>query len=115
MKTENQKWGGLFRVAIVGAATLKGKELKEVLEDRNFPAMDIKLLDDDESLGQLDSVQEEAAFVQPVGRDQLEQVDFTFFASDEGSTRKHWNMARDPGSAIVVLPYSLELEMNAPV
>ena len=44
MKSENQKWGSLFRVAIVGAATLKGKELKEVLEDRNFPAMDIKLL-----------------------------------------------------------------------
>jgi len=115
MKSENQKWGSLFRVAIVGAATLKGKELKDVLEDRNFPAMDIKLLDDDESLGQLDSVQEEAAFVQPVGRDQLEQVDFTFFASDEGFTRKHWKMARDSGSAIVDLSYALELEMNAPV
>ncbi len=48
MKTENQN---LFRVAIVGAATLKGKELKEVLEERSFPAVDIRLLDDDESLG----------------------------------------------------------------
>src|SRR5436309_10274960 len=115
MKSENQKWGSLFRVAIVGAATLKGKELKEVLEDRNFPAMDIKLLDDDESLGQLDSVQDEAAFVQPVGRDQLEQVDFTFFASEEAFTRKHWKMDRDSGSAIVDLSYALELEMNAPV
>src|ERR1051325_8176763 len=50
MKAETQN---LFRVAIVGAATLKGKELKDVLEERNFPAVDIKLLDDDESLGQL--------------------------------------------------------------
>src|SRR5436305_5503840 len=115
MKSETQKWGSLFRVAIVGAATLKGKELKEVLEDRNFPAMDIKLLDDDESLGQLESVQEEAAFVQPVGRDQLDQVDFTFFASDESFTRKNWKMARDAGSAIVDLSYALETEMNAPV
>jgi aspartate-semialdehyde dehydrogenase len=52
MKSDSQN---LFRVAIVGAATLKGKELKEVLEDRNFPAVDIRLLDDNESLGQLDS------------------------------------------------------------
>lgn len=115
MKTENQKWGNLFRVAIVGAATLKGKELKDVLEERNFPAMDVKLLDDDESLGQLDSVQDEVAFVQPVGRDQLDQVDFTFFASDETFTRRNWKMARDAGSAIVDLSYALETEMNAPV
>src|SRR5215467_5017266 len=115
MKTENQKWGSLFRVAIVGAATLKGKELKEVLEDRNFPAMDIKLLDDDESLGQLDSVQDEVSFVQAVTAEQLAHVDFTFFASDQSFTHTHWKMARDAGSAIVDLSYSLELDMNAPV
>ena len=114
MKSE-QKWGNLFRVAIVGAATLKGKELKEVLEERNFPAMDIKLLDDDESLGQLDRVQDEVAFVQPVKADQLRNVDFTFFASDEKFTHTHWKMARDAGSAIVDLSYSIELDMNAPV
>jgi aspartate-semialdehyde dehydrogenase len=115
MKTELQKWGSLFRVAIVGAATLKGKELKDVLEERNFPAMDIKLLDDDESLGQLERVQDEMAFVQPVTPDQLEQVDFTFFASDGNFTHTHWKMARDAGSAIVDLSYSIETDMNAPV
>ena len=115
MKTDLQKGGSLFRVAIVGGATLKGKELKEILEERNFPAMDIKLLDDDESLGQLERVQDEVAFVQPVTPDQLEHVDFTFFASDESFTHTHWKMARDAGSAIVDLSYSIELDMNAPV
>src|SRR5215468_3363505 len=115
MKTDLQKFGNLYRVAIVGAATLKGKELKDVLEERNFPAMDIKLLDDDESLGQLERVQEEVSFVQPVTADQLEHVDFTFFASDESFTHTHWKIARDAGSAIVDLSYSLELDMNAPV
>jgi len=114
MKTELQR-GGLFRVAIVGAATLKGKELKDVLEERNFPAVDIKLLDDDESLGQLDRVQDEVALVQPVTPDQLEQVDFTFFASDASFTHTHWKMARDAGSAIVDLSYALEADMKAPV
>ncbi len=36
-RADGGHWGGLFRVAIVGAATLKGRELKEVLSDRNFP------------------------------------------------------------------------------
>ena len=49
----------LYRVAIVGAGTLKGKEVAEVLSDRNFPSLDIKLLDDDESLGQLETVRDE--------------------------------------------------------
>ena len=42
--------GNLYRLAIVGAASLKGKEVAEALNDRNFPSIDIKLLDDDESL-----------------------------------------------------------------
>jgi aspartate-semialdehyde dehydrogenase len=112
MKTETQN---LFRVAIVGAATLKGKELKDVLEERNFPAIDIKLLDDDESLGQLERVQDEVAVVQPVGRDELTNVDFTFFASEEAFTRRNWKLARDAGSAIVDLSYALENEPNVPI
>ena len=115
MKNDSQKWGSLFRVAIVGGATLKGKELKEVLEEKNFPAMDIKLLDDDESMGQLERVQDEVSFVQPVSREQFTNVDFTFFASDEDFTHEHWQMARDAGSAIVDLSYALETDMNAPV
>src|SRR5258708_23298490 len=104
MKTENQN---LFRVAIVGAATLKGKELKEVLEERNFPAMDIRLADH-ESLGQLDRVPDEVSFVQPVTADQLQNVDFTFFASDPDFTRANLKLARKAGSAIVDLSYALE-------
>ena len=107
MKTDAQK---LYRAAIVGAASLKGKELKEVLEDRNFPAADIRLLDDNESLGQLEAVGDEISFVQPVGRDQFEKVDFAFFASDEKFTRQNYKLARDAGSAVVDLSYALENE-----
>jgi len=112
MKTEAQN---LFRVAIVGAATLKGKELKDVLEERNFPAAEIKLLDDDESLGQLERVQDEVAMVQPVGRDELANTDFTFFASEEEFTRRTWKLAREAGSAIVDMSYALENEAGVPV
>lgn len=112
MNTDAQK---LYRVAIVGAASLKGKELKEVLEDRNFPAVDVRLLDDDESLGQLEAVGDEISFVQPVGRDQFQKVDFAFFASDEKFTRQNYKLARDAGSAIVDLSYALENEPGVAV
>ena len=109
-RSEGVAWGGLFRVAIVGAATLKGRELKEVLSDRNFPSTDIRLLDDEESLGQLQAVGEEPTFIQSVLPEHLENVDFTFFASDESYTRDTWKLARTAGSDIIDLSYALERE-----
>jgi aspartate-semialdehyde dehydrogenase len=110
VRTDGGHWGGMFRVAIVGAATLKGRELKDVLSDRNFPAQDVRLLDDDESLGQLEAVGEEPTFIQSVLPEHLENVDFTFFASDETFTRNTWKMARKSGSDIIDLSYALENE-----
>src|SRR5438046_1684188 len=98
----------MYRIAIVGAATLKGKEIAEVLSDRNFPSADIKLLDDDESLGQLETAGEEISFIQSVRAEQFEHVDFTFFACDQDCTRTNWKTAQKAGSAIVDLSFALE-------
>lgn len=105
-------WGGMFRVAIVGAASLKGRELKDVLSDRNFPASDIRLLDDDESLGQLEAVGDEPTFIQGVLPEHLNNVDFTFFASDANFTRSTWPMASKSGSDIIDLSYAFEGDKN---
>jgi aspartate-semialdehyde dehydrogenase len=107
--------GNLYRAAIVGAASLKGKEVAEMLNERNFPAADIRLLDDDESMGQLEAMGDEVSFIQRVRAEQFEHVDFTFFASNEESTRKNWKDARDAGSAIIDLSASLENEPGASV
>ncbi len=102
--------GGSFRVAVIGAATLKGRELKDVLTERNFPSRDTRLLDDEESLGQVEAVGDEPTFIQSVLPEHLENVDFTFFASDEAYTRNTWQLARSVGSDIIDLSYALEGE-----
>lgn len=113
--SDSARAGNLYRVAIVGAATLKGKEVAEVLNDRNFPSLDVKLLDDDESLGQLETVRDEISFIQSVRSEQFDKIDFTFFASDPDCTRNVWKTARNAGSAIVDLSYALEDEPGASV
>ena len=107
--------GKLYRAAIVGAGSLKGKEIAEMLNERNFPAADIRLLDDDEALGQLEAMGDEITFIQRVRAEQFENVDFTFFASDQDSTRRSWKDARDAGSAIIDLSAALEDEPGATV
>jgi aspartate-semialdehyde dehydrogenase len=113
--TEPARSGNLYRLAIVGAGSLKGKEVADVLNDRNFPSIDVKLLDDDESLGKLEAVGEEVTFIQNVRTEQFQNIDFTFFASDQESTRKNWKTARNAGSAIIDLSSALEDEPDAAV
>ena len=105
----------LYRAAIVGAASLKGKEIAEMLNERKFPAVDIRLLDDDESLGQLESMGDEISFIQSVRAEQFDHVDFTFFAADADCTRKTWKRARDAGSTIIDASGALEEEPGASV
>jgi aspartate-semialdehyde dehydrogenase len=105
----------LYRAAIVGAGSLKGKEVAEMLNERNFPAADIRLLDDDEALGQLEAMGDEISFIQRVRAEQFENVDFTFFASDQESTRRSWKDARDAGSTIVDLSGVLEDQPGATI
>jgi len=107
--------GQLYRAAIVGAATLKGKEVAEMLNERNFPAADIRLLDDDESIGQLEATGDEISFIQSVRAEQFTGVDFTFFASDAECTRNNWKRVRDNGSAIIDLSGALEDEAGVTV
>jgi len=104
---------GFYRVAIVGAASLKGKEVAEVLDERNFPSSEVKLLDDDQALGQLEAVKNEVTFIQKLRAEQFERVDFTFFASDAASTRRNWQHVLKHGGAIVDLSYALEDEAGA--
>ena len=107
--------GNLYRVALVGAASLKGKEVAEMLNERNFPAVDVRLLDDDESLGQLEAIGDEISFIQSVRAEQFDNVDFTFFAADSASAQRNWRTARDAGSTIIDLSAGLEDESGATV
>ncbi len=112
---ETNQGGAKFVVAVIGAATLKGKEIKDLLAERNFPAGDIRLLDDEESLGQVEAVGDEPSFIQSVTVEHLNGVDFAFFTAEEGYTDKTWEMARRAGSEIIDLSYVLEARPEAAV
>jgi aspartate-semialdehyde dehydrogenase len=75
----------------------------------------VRLLDDDESIGKLESAGDEINFIQSVRAEQFTHVDFTFFAADAACTRNNWKRARDAGSAIIDLSGALEEEPGAEV
>jgi aspartate-semialdehyde dehydrogenase len=103
------------RVVIVGAASLRGKELNEALGDSAFADSDFLLLDDADSTGQLESVGEEVSFVQPVTASSFADADFTFFAGSAEMTRRYWQAAVQAGSAVLDLTGALDEEPDTVV
>jgi len=100
----------VYKIAIVGASTLLGKEMKDALAESSLAAADFSLLDEEEGLGQLDQLGDEITFVQAIDPDAFEHIDFTFFCGTENLTRKHWREALRAGSTVLDLSGALDSE-----
>lgn len=104
-----------YRIAIVGAASIRGKQLNEALSESSFGVSEFLLMDDQQALGQLEAVGDEITFIQPITADSFERIDFTFFSSTAELTRRHWQAAQRAGSSIVDLSGALEGEAGVVV
>jgi aspartate-semialdehyde dehydrogenase len=100
----------VYKIAIAGASTLVGRELKEALSESPLAAANFVLLDEEEAEGQLDQVGDEITFVQAIAPDAFDRVDFTFFCGTEDLTRKHWRAALRAGSTVLDLSGALDQE-----
>ncbi|MGH9738097.1 MAG: Asd/ArgC dimerization domain-containing protein [Candidatus Acidiferrales bacterium] len=92
-----------YRVAIVGASSLLGKELKRALDDRHFPAVDIALLDASVVAGTLTEAGGEPTIIRSVEEDSFEGVSFAFFAGSAAETEQNWRAAQRAGATVIDL------------
>jgi aspartate-semialdehyde dehydrogenase len=97
----------LMRIAIVGASSLRGKELKQVLEDRNFPATDIVLLDESILAGTLTEAAGEPTFIRALEKDSFEGARYVFFAGSAADAQRNWRVAQRTGAVVIDLTDAL--------
>lgn len=95
------------RVAIVGASSLRGKELKLVLEERNFPASDIVLLDEPALAGTLTEAGGEPTFIRALSEDSFEDARFVFFAGSQQDAASNCPAAQRSGATVIDLSGAL--------
>ncbi|MGB7188712.1 MAG: Asd/ArgC dimerization domain-containing protein [Acidobacteriaceae bacterium] len=100
----------ISKIAIVGAATIRGKELNEALAASSFASATLSLMDEESQIGQLEAVGDEVTFIQRIEPSAFDGMDYVFFAGSEGMTRKHWKAAHKAGASIVDLSFALENE-----
>jgi aspartate-semialdehyde dehydrogenase len=100
----------VYKIAIAGASTLLGQEVKDALTESPLAAAGVILLDEADARGQLEQVGDEIAVLQPIDDDAFEHVDFTFFCGSETMTRKYWKQALRSGSSVLDLSGALDQE-----
>ena len=97
----------LFRLGIVGASTLAGKELSDELGDSVLAASDVVLLDEDDVAGKMAAAADEISFIQRISATSFDGLDFVFFAGSEAITKQHWKNARRAGASLIDLTGAL--------
>jgi aspartate-semialdehyde dehydrogenase len=100
----------IYRIAIVGAASLAGKELGDALSDSSFAASSFTLLDEDRATGQIASAGDEISFIQPIDANSFDAMDFVFFSGDREVAEKYWKIARKAGAGTIDMTFALEAE-----
>lgn len=103
------------RIGIVGAASLRGKELGDALAESPLAASDVVLLDTEGAAGQIAAAGDEAVVIQGIEEDSFNGMDFVFFAGDAAATLRYWKAARSAGASIVDMTYALEDEAGVVV
>ncbi len=90
-----------YRVAILGATGAVGTELLALLEERDFPLSELKLLSSPRSAGQQLQFKGEAITVEAVTAESFQGIDIVL-ASAGGGTSKEWMKAIVDAGAVMV-------------
>lgn len=93
--------GQSYRVAILGATGAVGTELLQLLDSRNFPVKELKLLASPRSAGQTLSFRGESLPVEVVHADTFAGIDLVL-ASAGGSTSEQWGPVAVAAGAVVI-------------
>lgn len=104
-----------YRVAILGATGAVGTELLELLENRNFPLSELKLLASPRSAGRTLPFKGEQLPVEPVEEGAFENVEIVL-ASAGGSTSKQWaHKAVAAGAVVIDNSSAFRMDPNVPL
>lgn len=91
------------RIAIAGASSLVGNELKQLVEEGRFADADLRLLDEEILAGTLTETGGEPAIVQAVEEDSFRNADAIFLAGSPGFARNCYEAAKQAEAVAVDL------------
>ena len=106
-----------IRAALVGTDTFRGKEIKEVLEERRFPFERIEFFDLDvkEEFSKLTEFQGEPRVILPLDKSAIADSDVVFLAADKRTSLEYGKLAAKADYLAIDLNETFNEQMDVPL
>ena len=104
-----------YRVAIVGAASIAGAEILQVVEERLFPVEELLLFDAAEVEGDSLEYDGESIMIQPLGEEAFQGVDLVLFATDVELSRTFCPIAAAAGAVCIDSSAAWRMDPDVPL
>ncbi|MGB8339994.1 MAG: aspartate-semialdehyde dehydrogenase [Chthoniobacterales bacterium] len=106
---------GKYHVAIVGATGAVGIELLRVMERRDFPVADLRLLASPRSAGRELEFRGQKIAVETLGRDSFRGVDLAFLSAGANTAKQFAPVARRAGAVVIDNSSAFRMEDDVPL
>jgi aspartate-semialdehyde dehydrogenase len=90
-----------FRIAVVGATGVVGRETVAILEERNFPVAELKLLASERSAGEEVSFKNDDLIVEKLTPESFQRMEVVFFAAGGSISREMTPIAAEAGAVSI--------------
>jgi aspartate-semialdehyde dehydrogenase len=104
-----------FRVAIVGATGAVGAELIQLLEQREFPVRELKLLASPKSAGKMLKFKGEQIPVEALAEDSFKGFDTALFSAGGNTSKEYAKHAVRDGAIVIDNSSAFRMEENVPL
>lgn len=104
-----------YNIAIVGATSAVGNEIIRVLEDRDFPVDDLRLIDKDEFDGDFLEFCDESIMVQRLSKEAFAGIDIAFFAGGGETSKEFCPVAVAGGTICIDLSRAWRSDIDVPL
>ena len=104
-----------FRVGVVGATGLVGREMLRILEQRNFPISTLRLFASDRSVGKRMRVRGEEIVIEEARKDNFEGLDFVLLAVGSEISRKLAPAAAGAGAIVIDNSAAFRMDPEVPL
>ena len=103
------------KIALIGATGAVGQVFLSILEERNFPASDIRLCASERSFGKEIKVRGEKLIVEEATPQLLSEVDFVFISASGSVSRQMAPLAVDQGAIVIDKSSAFRMDPTVPL
>lgn len=105
----------LYNVAVAGATGAVGQEMLNILEERDFPIDELKLLASERSAGKKITFKDKEYTVEKMTKDSFKNIDIALFSAGASRSREFAHYAVEDGAVVIDNSSAFRMDENTPL